>query len=59
MTNKEALEILQKKTRCINGSCGELECRNCPNDCDDIQLMEAIDTAISALELCVIVEDEG
>ena len=63
MTNSEALDILRKESKCRHG---EVECyttSGCLDECsayvseDDFLL--AIDVAIEALELCVMIEDDG
>ena len=72
MTNSEALEILRKESECRHADyddyCQQRNCDDCeyhymdddeaenlPND----KLTQAIDTAIEALELCVMIEDDA
>lgn len=61
MSNSEALGILQKELenrRNMSHSCAAYECDGCKYATPNGNVDEAIETAIEALELCVMIEDD-
>ena len=62
MANKEALEILRKELECRNSishSCVINDCNGCQYNVTNVEVTKAIETAIEALELCVMIENDG
>ena len=64
MTNSEALEILRKELACrerIDDGCFWVgECVGCEYDNENPEsVTDALKTGIEALELCVMIEDDG
>ena len=58
MTNSEALELLRKEAGCRNEKCGA-NCSMCEHNAPYNDVTAAINVAIEALELCVMIEDDG
>lgn len=60
MSNDDALEILRKEQMCCNTYvCPSRTCSRCPYYVEGVRRTEALNKAILALEMCVIVEGEG
>lgn len=63
MSNSEAKEVFEKAIYCRSREeCDRLDqydCGICEYYVGNMDLMEAMKTAIEALELCVMIEDDG
>lgn len=59
MSNAEALEVLQKESRCRSMSCDSIGCDGCKYHIEYNQLTWAIKIAIVTLENAVRAEDDG
>lgn len=62
MTNIEALDVLRKEVSCRKEpehKCNDRTCTKCDYKVEEETLVGAMDTAIEALELCVMIEDDG
>ena len=59
MANSEALEILQKMYECKNRNACASSCKKCRWFVDEVEFTGALKNAIEALELCVMIDDDG
>ena len=62
MSNSEALDILQKELEhrnAIDKSVCHYTKRHCPYNATPTVINKALEVAIEALELCVMIEDDG